>query len=114
MQPKQEEDSDFFPIVRFPQVTKKAEGGKARVTGETVQRKGEKKLCLQSKQRESARKKNKGEYYTECGVCASRSQDEECVFSPAAPAAHFLQGRVSRFGITMTSGGILRRYLTCK
>lgn len=44
MQPKQEEDSDFFPIVRFPQVTKKAEGGTARVTGETVQRKGEKTL----------------------------------------------------------------------
>lgn len=50
MQPKQEEDSEFFPIVRFPQVTKKTEGGTARVTGETVQRKGE-KSCLQSKQR---------------------------------------------------------------
>lgn len=52
MQPKQEEDSDFFPIVRFPQVTKKAEGGTARVTGETVQRKGEKSsVCRASKGR---------------------------------------------------------------
>lgn len=64
--------------------------------------KGKKALFAEQAKRESARKKNKGEYYTECGVCASRSQDEECAFSPATPAAHFLQGRVSRFGITMT------------
>lgn len=57
MQPKQEEDSDFFPIVRFPQVTKKAEGGTARVTGETVQRKGEKSsVCRASKGRVLERK----------------------------------------------------------
>lgn len=57
MQPKQEEDSDFFPIVRFPQVTKKAEGGTARVTGETVQRKGEKNsVCRASKGRVLERK----------------------------------------------------------
>lgn len=69
MQPKQEEDSDFFPIVRFPQVTKKAEGGTARVTGETVQRKG-KKLCLQSKQRGRGLERK---------TRLSITQDEECV-----------------------------------